>query len=219
MDEELLKKLNYQEGDTILVLNAPEEYLERLAGLAVDTSPEKDTYSFIQVFLYKKKRIPDHFEEGVKNLKKGGKLWFCYAKMGSELKSDITRGNGWDAADIHDFVAVRQVAIDNTWSALRFKPAEDVKNMQQQNAQTEINKDNAVIGKDVDPRQLEIPDVLHKALNENPFCKEFYNSLSYTNRKEYANWIASAKGAETQKKRLKEAIEKLKAGIKNPHQK
>ena len=273
----------------MLLRNAPEDYLSRLEGLDYDTTPAKDKYDFILVFVYKQKHIPRYFEEGVKSLRKGGKLWFCYAKKGSDLSTDITRDQGWSAADTHNLVAVRQVAIDKTWSALRFKPSGDVQNMQRQNARREfkaeimgagedstayigipgdleqvygssgkiavkatideypfngylIKKDqgfilnlpadflnntgkgngsevNMIIEKDVDLENLQIPHILDKALNENPFCREFYNSLSYSNRKEYANWVGSAKRAETQKKRLDQVIEMLKAGIKNPFRK
>ena len=78
---------------------------------------------------------------------------------------------------------------------------------------------HVVVEKDVDSRTIEVPHILQKALEENPHCKEFYNSLSFTNRKEYANWVGSAKRAETQQKRVKHTIEKLKAGLKNPNQK
>lgn len=207
MDEALLQKLNYKEGESVLVMHAPEEYLQRIAGIDFDQQPSRSGYDFVQVFLYEKDEIPSHFEEGVKNLNNGGKLWFCYAKTGSELNTGITRDEGWDAAETNGFVAVRQVAIDDIWSALRFKPGEEVK--------------NSTTGRTGEEKQAEIiiPTALEKALNANPFCKEFFNTLSYTNKKEYAEWITSAKKEETAQQRLEQTLEKLKAGIKNPHQK
>lgn len=207
MNEPLLKKLNYKEGESILILHAPKGYLDNWKGLQVDTKAEKDKYDFIQVFLVRQEEIPDNFNQGIKRLNNQGKLWFSYAKKGSELQTDITRDSGWDIAEKYNFVAVRQVAIDENWSALRFKPRDEVK---------ELNRRKPG---DESPKKVVIPNILKDTLEKNPFCKEFYNTLSYTNQNEYAQWVASAKKEEARKKRLEQTIEKLKAGVKNPYQK
>lgn len=206
MNEPLLKKLNYKEGESILILHAPKGYLENFEGLSVDTRAEKEKYDFIQVFLVREEEIPENFSQGVKQIKENGKLWFCYAKKGSELQTDITRDKGWDIAEEYGYVAVRQVAIDENWSALRFKPKDEVKELNRRNPGEER------------PKKVMIPDILQEELEKNPFCKEFYHTLSYTNQNEYAQWIASAKKEETRQKRLDQTIKKLKVGIKNPHQ-
>lgn len=69
---------------------------------------------------------------------------------------------------------------------------------------------------DVEERIVDIPEDLTQALEQNPKAKEFFESLSYTNRKEYAVWISSAKKNETREKRLHETIRKLLIGLKNP---
>jgi hypothetical protein len=69
---------------------------------------------------------------------------------------------------------------------------------------------------DKEERIVEIPLELKAALAKSPKAKTFYDSLSYTNRKEYAVWIQDAKKAETKQKRLKETITKLLKGHKNP---
>lgn len=207
MNESLLKKLNYKEGESVLILHAPKGYLENWGDIEVDSIPKKDTYDFIQIFLVKKSEIPENFDEGVARYKENSKLWFSYAKKGSELQTDITRDEGWDAAEIHNFLAVRQVAIDANWSALRFKPREEIEEITRKDPEEDR------------PKKVIIPAILKDALEKNPFCKEFYNTLSFTNQNEYAQWISSAKKEETRKKRLEQTIEKLKAGVKNPHQK
>lgn len=69
---------------------------------------------------------------------------------------------------------------------------------------------------DTDERVVDVPDDLEKMLAENKRAKGFFDSLSYTNRKEYTAWIRSAKKEETRSKRLRETILKLAAGLKNP---
>jgi hypothetical protein len=69
---------------------------------------------------------------------------------------------------------------------------------------------------DTEERIVEIPEELKAALAKSPKAKSFYDTLSYTNRKEYATWIGDAKKAETRTKRLKATISKLLKGHKNP---
>jgi uncharacterized protein YdeI (YjbR/CyaY-like superfamily) len=44
----------------------------------------------------------------------------------------------------------------------------------------------------------------------------FFDRLSYTNRNEYARWIADAKRPETRGRRLAKAIELLHDGVRHP---
>jgi hypothetical protein len=47
-------------------------------------------------------------------------LFLAYPKTTSDMKSDLTRDAGWDPVEQLGFVVNSQVAIDDTWSALRF---------------------------------------------------------------------------------------------------
>lgn len=68
---------------------------------------------------------------------------------------------------------------------------------------------------DTAPREVEVPEDLQKVLEDEGLWT-YYQELSYTNRKEWARWISEAKRSETREKRLILAIEKMKAGKKNP---
>jgi hypothetical protein len=70
--------------------------------------------------------------------------------------------------------------------------------------------------KDNEERIVDVPDDLKQALSKSKKALEFFNTLSYTNRKEYAVWVSSAKREETREKRLSETIKRLLAGKKNP---
>lgn len=75
------------------------------------------------------------------------------------------------------------------------------------------------IEQDLEERTVDVPDELKKLLTKNLKARKFFDSLSYTNRKEYAQWISSAKKTETREKRLQETLKKLLGGMKNPSQK
>jgi hypothetical protein len=71
---------------------------------------------------------------------------------------------------------------------------------------------------DLKVREVLIPEDVQVLLNENPEEKAFFEKLSYTHRKEYVNWINSAKRKETRVKRIILFIEKLQQK-KKPDQK
>lgn len=65
---------------------------------------------------------------------------------------------------------------------------------------------------DTKPRVLRLPEDLRRVLGRQAKAKTFFEGLSYTHRKEYVNWIREAKQPETRARRLKKAVEMLKAG-------
>ena len=75
---------------------------------------------------------------------------------------------------------------------------------------------SVTIQKDTGTRIVEVPKELQSAFKLNPEAEAFYNSLSYTNRKEYATWIDTAKKEATKERRLNKRIEMLLNGVKHP---
>jgi uncharacterized protein YdeI (YjbR/CyaY-like superfamily) len=75
------------------------------------------------------------------------------------------------------------------------------------------------IEKDDKERVVDVPAELNSLLSKNAKAKLIYDSLSFTNRKEYAVWISSAKKEETKTKRLKAILPNLLSGKKNPSEK
>src|SRR5215467_13867366 len=55
-----------------------------------------------------------------------GLAWAAYPKKSSGIESDLTRDEGWAALFDTGVRPVRQIAIDDTWSALRFRRSEHV---------------------------------------------------------------------------------------------
>ncbi len=65
---------------------------------------------------------------------------------------------------------------------------------------------------DTEPRLIEIPPDLAKALKKERAVQARFNSLSYTHRREYVTHITEAKREETRAKRIARTIEVLKQG-------
>lgn len=83
----------------------------------------------------------------------------------------------------------------------------------------EINKEAGdkifvEIEKDEEVREVELPLDFKEELENNEEALKFYNSLSYSGKKKYYQWIISAKKEETRQRRIAEAVSKLEENIK-----
>jgi hypothetical protein len=59
------------------------------------------------------------------------------------------------------------------------------------------------------PRELELPPELEAALAD-PEVRAVFDQLSFTHRREYAEWVAEAKRPETRQRRVTQTVEKLR---------
>jgi bifunctional DNA-binding transcriptional regulator/antitoxin component of YhaV-PrlF toxin-antitoxin module len=56
------------------------------------------------------------------------------------------------------------------------------------------------------PRTAVVPEDLSSALAANPAAAREFEAFSYSNRKEYVDWITSAKRSETRERRIAKAV-------------
>lgn len=122
----LWEKLNLGEHREILVLNAPSSFaaeLKTLSGVRVhrQAAAVKEV-TFALVFVLNQTEL-DRCSAAVAAKAAGDALlWFAYPKGTSKRYTcDFNRDKGWDVLRAADFDCVRQVAIDEDWSALRFR--------------------------------------------------------------------------------------------------
>jgi len=125
--EYLLKKLNYKEQERICIVNGMNTFIREIKYLRpyvrVDRQIDpKFLYEFCLVFIKKKSELKETVPQSIHNLAEDGVLWFAYPKKSSKkYNSDINRDKGWDLLNSHGFEPVRQVSVDDDWSALRFR--------------------------------------------------------------------------------------------------
>jgi len=63
-------------------------------------------------------------------------------------------------------------------------------------------------------RTVEVPDELKRALKGDAGAKSAFEALPYSSKKEFADWIGTAKKAETKAARVEKALDLLKSGVK-----
>jgi len=61
-------------------------------------------------------------------------------------------------------------------------------------------------------KELKIPDYFLKAVAQNKMALKTFESFSYSNKKEYVEWVTGAKTEETRDSRLATAVEWMAEG-------
>ena len=118
-----------QPGQHVLIMNAPPGYIEGLAsvleGIEVEPVGEGE-YDFVHLFVADIAELERLGSAALRAVRYDGLLWISYPKKSSKLRSDLNRDTGWDVVAAAGLRPVTQVSIDQTWSALRFRPVERV---------------------------------------------------------------------------------------------
>lgn len=127
--EEILKKLKLTTQSPILILNAPDEYMNIIKDIESEVHTEiKGKYKFIQLFAKSIAEAKEHIENCIEVLDGDGYLWICYPKGTSKkYKSDLNRDTTQIVTEEYNFQGVTLVSIDNDWSAFRIRSKENIK--------------------------------------------------------------------------------------------
>jgi hypothetical protein len=125
-DAPLAKRLQIKPGQRIAVLNAPAGYLEALGELPAQVNVSvklSGEFDLIQAFFSEREQIEKDALQLKKALRPGGVLWISYPKLSAKAQGDLSRDVLWRALAPVGLKPVAQIAVDETWSALRFKLA------------------------------------------------------------------------------------------------
>src|SRR5687767_7797354 len=216
MANSISQKLRIKEKYTLLTLNAPADFKKGLtelpAGVRIITSG-KD-YDQVHWFVFSKAQLEKEMSKVMKLVKNEVIVWVYYPKGTSKIQTDLTRDKGWDCllSESDKLTWINLISFDDTWSVFGFR------------AKTEADKKKEVKPKVreifnwVDPKtkKVKLPDDLAAALKKNKKEAAAFDSLSFTNKKEYIEWIVTAKREETRTERINGTIERLSKGWKNP---
>lgn len=145
----LIKKFNYKEQPQVVLLNLPQEqeYLIKdfapLAKVVLDAD-NITTIDFALIFCTKQEEVDNYVNKIVAKLADDATLWFAYPKGTSKkYKCEFNRDNGWNILGEHGYEGVRIIAVDEDWSALRFRKAKHIKTMTRSFAMSKEGKEKA----------------------------------------------------------------------------
>ena len=215
MATSLAQKLKIKQGASICTINAPSDFKEKLQPLPPRFSISTNTNGCDQIhwFVENRSQMEKELTEILAAIADGIILWIYYPKRSSKIQTDLTRDSGWDALLEHSELQwLSLISFDETWSAfaVRLKTDSDKK-------KGEKPKPRPIFEYiDAETKTIRLPADFGKALAKNKQEKKFFDTLSFTNRKEYVEWIVTAKREETRNQRVKESIERLSKKWKNP---
>ena len=128
----LFKKLNLGAHAVIHVLGAPvsfEPELAALGGVTVKRSVSGRS-SFAMAFVVTQAERDAASAKLAKACQGDAVLWMAYPKGSSKkYRCEFNRDSGWAVLGAAGFEPVRMVAVDEDWSALRFRRVEHIKTL------------------------------------------------------------------------------------------
>lgn len=127
MATSLAQKLQLKPGQTLSIHNPPPTYLARLtAEMDTVTVTDQKLAAAPAVMLFVNSlEEAVHFVPGASaTVAADGLFWIVYPKQSSGIKTDVNRDTLWQAVEKMGWRPVRQIAVDETWSAVRFRPVE-----------------------------------------------------------------------------------------------
>ncbi len=123
--EDIIKKFKFKAGVT--VVNAPPDLKTAFIDLGCLTTLEKKSKSKdTLVFVNNNTEYTDFLSKQLDRVEPDSILWFAYPKGSSGIKTDINRDKLRITAEEFGITTVTAISINDTWSALRFRPIDKV---------------------------------------------------------------------------------------------
>ncbi|MBN8675739.1 MAG: YdeI/OmpD-associated family protein [Chitinophagales bacterium] len=217
MASSIADKLRIKANFTLLTLHAPVDFKKGLQSLpaGVKITDNGKEYNQVHWFVLNRAQLEKEMSKVMKLLKPGVTVWVYYPKGSSKIQTDLTRDKGWDCllAESDKLTWINLISFNETWSVFGFR------------AKTEADKkkdtkpkEEREIFKWVNPttKEVRLPEELSAALKKHKKEAAYFETLSFTCKKEYIEWIVTAKRDETKNERVKGTIERLGKKWKNP---
>lgn len=194
--EAIFSKMKVMPEMAVLVVNAPAHIRPFGTEITcIDTPSSVPGHSFPAgiLFAVNSAELANYAASFTRTIEPDGLLWIAYPKKTSSLISDLHRDNGWQVVYKLGLKPVAQVAIDDDWSAVRFRPG-----VAPHTGHKSLS-------------ELVVPDDLINALQSNGL-QDVFAALANTHRKEFINWINEARKDSTRQDRIAKTIEMVTAG-------
>jgi len=217
MPNSVADKLRIKKGFSLLTINAPSDFKKNMGSLPVDVkiSDKAIAYNQVHWFVFNRAQLEKEMSKLMKLVKPEVIVWVYYPKGTSKIQTDLTRDKGWDCllSEGDKLFWISLISFDDTWSVFGFR------------AKTEADKKKEVKPKpereifkwvNAQTKEVKLPEDLSLALKKNKKEAANFDALSFTNKKEYIEWIVTAKREETRVERIKGTIERLGRKWKNP---
>jgi hypothetical protein len=198
----LLQKLRVKEDIPLYAIGLPNSCESLFDTQNVVTHCPDSTAKQIILFVEDSRELHREFQKLTPLLGSNSLLWIAYPKKYSGISTDLSRDDSWQLLFGEGWQPVTQVAINAEWSALRFKPIDQIGNMLRAVPMAERKTE----GVDYLARTVRLPAEAITALNEHAGLLARFESQSFTCKKEWAEALASAKKPETRARRIEKLV-------------
>ena len=123
MAQSFAQKLNLKPGQVLALVNPPKGMAEALAAQLPENPLAAGAPSQAEaVLVFLTMQVEAGSLAGIyASLKTGGLTWAAYPKGGSKVPTNLNRDILWKLVEPTGWRPVRMVALDDTWSAMRFR--------------------------------------------------------------------------------------------------
>lgn len=206
-----LKERIYLKNEPSLLLDCPSDLLAFITeneslDANIHVQAKETHYNFLMLFVIDKASLAARFPELTKYARQNTVLWIAYPKKTSALSADLNMMSSWDELSDFGYCPVASVAIDKDWSAIRFKLCNQVKRSEHSN---ESIADKYAEYIDIKTKKITLPPYMADSFSNQPFARERFNKLSYTQKKEYIMSILTAKQESTRQRRMEKIFNAL----------
>lgn len=213
----MFEKLQLSEEKNLLIQGLPSSIEKQFAKIsfAKNVTPllKSRRIDFALVFAINQTQLNGILKEVIPALDEGGKLWVAYPKTTSKIVSDLNRDCSWQLLNQSGFESEHQVTLDHVWTAQKFKkPCLKL-------LKPSVKDESSALlsGIDNKARTVTPPPDFQVQLNKHKKAAAFFETLSFTNKKEYMKWVAVAEAGKTERQgKIRSAIECLVAQKRNP---
>ena len=124
--EEVIKKLKFATSKAVII-NSPADLQVAFEKLQYSFEFDKKVKSkYTLIFVSHSKSLYSFLNKQLKHIEPDSILWIAYPKGTSGIKTDINRDTIRPAVEEYGIQTVTAISINDTWSALRFRPIDKV---------------------------------------------------------------------------------------------
>lgn len=122
----LATKLQIKPDMTVLPIMPAFDYasvVEPLPSGAQIIAPDAAPADMVHLFAVDAAMLAQELPIALASLKPGGTLWISFPKVGGGFKTDLNRDSTWQFMRSQGWDGIRQISMNDNWTAMRFKPA------------------------------------------------------------------------------------------------
>jgi hypothetical protein len=215
--QSLFELLQVKDEKNILIQGLPSSIEKQFAKLSYSKSLtpllKARKVDFALIFAVSQSQLCSILKDIYGALHAESKLWVAYPKPTSKIACDLNRDCTWKFLTDNRYEAALKVDLDHVWGAIQFRfnaelPLIEAVVCEEAEEMENVEKFNE--------KMVAPPEELATLFLKNQKAKEAFSKLAPSHQREYINWIASAKRADTRKRRSEAALERLLEGKTSP---